>query len=451
MIGGLVAVGWLVSAVAAASGGGTEEVAATRQGVPAPLEATEHESAAWDLVPPVVAVVAVAVLVAYAYLRRRRRATTRTTPGGSVAPPPVAPLPELDRQGRRLLVEVDDRIRAGYEELGFVVGRLGDRAGEPFAAALQSARDQLAVAFQLRQQLDDSAPGAVSPDTERGLLEEIVARCTTAGRGLGTAAAEFARVRALERDVAPALGYAETRFRELTGRVAATDATLTRLRQEYAPSATASVIGHVEQAKDRLLSAAVRLNQAHQSADSGDNTTAAAQLRAAESAVSRADALLTAVDRLAAELAGAEGSRPPVRGTEAAEAAETAETAEAEGSLSPALDTEATEAGEGREDREAAQAAQAARSLPPVRGTVAAAAGFVTAHREVVGSEARTRLAEAERHLARAREDEEQDQDAQEHRETPEDTARADALAREALRLAEQDVQGVRDVRGEVG
>ncbi|MFE2993268.1 TPM domain-containing protein, partial [Streptomyces sp. NPDC059262] len=70
------------------------------------------------------------------------------------------------------------------------------------------------------------------------------------------------------------------------------------------------------------------------------------------------------------------------------------------------------------------------------RSSVGAASDFITTHRGAVGSEARTRLAEAQRHLEYVR------------TAAPADPAaalagaqRADALARQAQQLAEQDVR----------
>jgi hypothetical protein len=67
-------------------------------------------------------------------------------------------------------------------------------------------------------------------------------------------------------------------------------------------------------------------------------------------------------------------------------------------------------------------------ALLPARSVVALASEFVTTHRGAVGVEARTRLSEAERHLAL----------------TPRtlvDVRRADGLALEAQQLAERDVR----------
>lgn len=159
------------------------------------------------------------------------------------------------------------------------------------------------AALRLEEERD-----ALSPDEERALLAEILVRCTTAQRRLDTATPAFDQLRALERDITPALEYAESRFRELTGRTATASTILTALRDGYAPAASLPVTGHVEQAKDRLVFATTELNRARQAAYPGDLHTAAVHLRAAEGAIDQADMFVTGVERLAAELAHAAGT-----------------------------------------------------------------------------------------------------------------------------------------------
>jgi hypothetical protein len=83
------------------------------------------------------------------------------------------------------------------------------------------------------------------------------------------------------------------------------DATLADLTRRYPATATTTVTGYVEQAKDRLVFATTHLNQARQAADLGDTGQAIRDLRAAEGAISQADVFLNDVDRLANSLAAA--------------------------------------------------------------------------------------------------------------------------------------------------
>ncbi|MFJ2767706.1 TPM domain-containing protein [Streptomyces sp. NPDC087300] len=445
------------------------------------------DSTAGDLVLPVVAVGAAGVAATVAYKRRRKRMTTRTTPGGGWnrgAAEDLTPLPELDGQARRLLVEADDAIRTSTEELGFATAQYGEEAVRPFSAALTYAQSELTAAFRLRQELDDAFPE--DDATRRRMLDEIVARCTEAGRRLDAETAGFDQLRALEKNAPAALEHAETVFRQVAGRTTAADDTLAALRTTYAPTASASVVGHVEQAKDRLVFATTHLNQARQSLDAGETGNAAVHLRAAEGAVDQAATFVDAVDRLADELARAAEKLTPALAeseTDLADArgllegtAEGVSTADLRGraaraesvvaevrrlaSAGPydpiealrrveeadaALDAALAGARE-REVTDRRSRSLLAQALLTARSAVGVAADYVTTHRGAVGSEARTRLAEAQRHLAQA--DSAQDDDATA---ALADAQQADALARQAQQLAERDVRGYGNPYGGLG
>jgi hypothetical protein len=99
------------------------------------------------------------------------------------------------------------------------------------------------------------------------------------------------------------------------------------------------------------------------------------------------------------------------------------------------LDEALADAQEAREAGERA-AAQLDRTLLAARSGIAAAADFISTRRGAVGSDARTRLAEAQRHLDTA---------VGLARSAPVDALReaqqADTMAQDALRLARDDVQ----------
>ncbi|MGH4034662.1 TPM domain-containing protein, partial [Actinomycetota bacterium Odt1-20B] len=437
-----------------------------------------------DLVLPIVAVGGAGAVAAVAYSRRKRRMTTRTTPGGGRnggrgsgwgqgAPGTLTPLPELDRQAKHLLVETDDAVRTSTEELGFATAQFGEEATRDFTDALTYARAELTAAFKLRQQLDDAFPE--TDDEKRRMLDEIVARCAEAGRRLDEEAAAFDQLRALERTAPAALEQAETLFRQITGRTVDAEATLDTLRKEYAPSAASPVLGHIEQAKDRLVFATDHLNQARQAVDGGANGVAAVHLRAAEGAVDQAGTLVDAVERRAQELARAAGELPGAlteAETDLADGrgllegtAEGVSTADLRGRLARTesvvaevrkelaagpydpidalrrveeADAALDEALAGAREREVTGGRARAllgQALLTARSAIGAAADYITTHRGAVGSQARTRLAEAQRHLARAEA-------------LPDDPAaaladaqQADSLARQAQELAERDVR----------
>ncbi|MEU7058489.1 hypothetical protein [Streptomyces sp. NPDC046197] len=460
VLGGAAGIVWLVlpgvtidaeAAVASARAGPATCAAAPQQ----------DETSTTDLVLPLVAVGAAGVLAGYGYVRRTRRARTRTTPGGGPAPP-QAPSPdgELDQQARELLVRADDWVRTSREELAFAEARFGAAAVAPFAQAVREAEAELAAAFRMRRRYDQGVPREATAG--RQMLAGIVGRCEEAGRRLDAQAAGFDRLRDLEGAGGEALDIAESRFRELAGRTGSVESALASLGKRYGSSAVTSVVGHGEQAKERLLFATACLNRARQRADAGSGRAAASALRAAEGAVAQAAVFVAGVDRLATELAAATELVPAALTGAEAELAEvrkgTEATAVASGGAPAVVGSADVPVGE-----LLARAAHADLVLTAVRealtarpydpldalrrivrataplgvggtGVLAAASAlvarsaaegaddFVTTHRGAVADTARTRLAEALRLLAT-------------------DPVAADALAGQARELAEQDVR----------
>jgi hypothetical protein len=443
VLGGVAGLGWLVLPGMTINTDGPVAISTD-----APVAATaqeDEETSAADLVLPLVVVGAASALAGYGYIRRTRRARTRTTPGGTHIPAPTPPLTELDDRSRALLAEADNWIRTSREELSFAEARSGPAAVASFTQAVGDAESELTAAFRIRRQYEAGVPQ--DETSRRHALAGIVGRCQEAGRRLDEEAVAFDRLRALERDIGEALTVAETRFRGLAGRTATAETTLADLAELYAPSATASVTGYAEQAKDRLVFATNHLNQARQAADLDEAEAAARQLRAAEGAVAQAAVFVSGINRLATELSsaarmvasaltGAEWELSGVRGTPVGKLrsqvlhADTVLTSVREeltgGRPYDPLDVlrrivhVLAPVATGR----AAVLSAAARLT--ARSAAAGADGFVTTHRGAVGAGARTRLAAARELLDAA---------------PLTDLVRAHTLARQARELAEQDVR----------
>ncbi|GAA2910029.1 hypothetical protein [Streptomyces mexicanus] len=452
-------------------------VALPRAGPVAPAAAPRQDGTSGDdLVLPLIAVGAAGILAVYGYVRRTHRARTRTTPGGGdrdgadrhgadrhgedggdggsrAGGPGRAPLTALEARACDALVLADDCVRTSREELGFAEVRSGTEACAPFVRAVRQAETEVAAAFRTRQRYDEGVPDPADDRARRRALADMTGRCEEAGRLLDAAVTQFDALRGLDREesLGEALVLAETRFRELAGRTTATEQIVTALHERYAPTACEPVTGYVEQAKDRLMFATAHLNQARQSADRGGHTRAAAELRAAEGAVVQVAVFLDAVSSLAEDLEEAASLVPAaLSGAEAARAgAEERLTGVPAGEVQArilhagaVLTSVRRELTSGRAydplgvlRRVVAATAPlgavragvlSAAALLTARSAVAAAEGFITTHRGAVGATARARLVEAQRLLA------------------AEDSAvlpRADALARTARDLAEQDVR----------
>ncbi|MFE9884007.1 TPM domain-containing protein [Streptomyces scopuliridis] len=501
---------WSAAAIGAADGfdavlaGRPVPTPAITPGVADPGGTAADGGAAANLVLPVIVVIGAAVIGAYTFTKRKRRMATRTTPqggrrqgwgshGGTERPAPT-PLPELDSRAKQVLVETDDALRTSHEELGFATAQFGEEAAAPFTDAVAFAKGQLTLAFRLRQQLDDAFPE--DDATRRRMLDEIIARCAEANGRLDAESEGFDRLRALERNAPQAVESVGAAFRELNGRVATARDTLAAMRERYADSASAPVADSVSQAEDRLVFASTALDEARGFTDAGDNGRAAVHVRAAEAAVGQTATLVETVERRAQELAEAAGKLPGAlteTETDLADArgllkgaTQGVPTADLQGRIGRAeavVSGVRRELDSGRYDpidalrrveeadavldealtgaREREQGSRRAgtlldQAMLTARSAIGAAADYIGTHRGAVGSQARTRLVEAQRRLELAHATSVSG-DAQG---ALAEAQRADVLARTAQDLAEQDVRsfgsrygggGVRGAGGGLG
>ncbi|WP_460848601.1 TPM domain-containing protein, partial [Phytohabitans suffuscus] len=226
------------------------------------------------------------------WLLRRRRPRPGVPAGPSTA--------ELTTKANDLLVELDNDLRASEQELALTAGRYGAEATASYAAALDSARQDVAEAFRLRMTLDET-PG---PDeaTRRGTLEEIIRRCTAADSRLDAESEAFDALRDLEARVETELAEQATRQEELEARVPAATAALDAVRARYVGPVAAGIAGNVDQARRRLEFVTSVTRQATEALTAGDRPRAALAVRAAEEALGQAGTLLDAVERAHADL-----------------------------------------------------------------------------------------------------------------------------------------------------
>jgi uncharacterized membrane protein YgcG len=405
-------------------------------------------------------------------LRRRRRARAdaeAADPERPQAPDEHAGISteELGYRASTALLELDDAVRTSEQELDLVRAQFGEEAVTGFRAALEASRADLVRAFGVRQQLDDEIPE--DEPTKRTMLADILRTCAAADARLDEQAEDFDRLRDLERtapDVVARLGPAVD---AVAARVPEAQQQLATLRAAYAASALGTVPDDVERARDLITAARTETTEAQAELAAGKRGEAVVSARAAEEATAQAGTLLGGAGRLADELAEAGARIADARAEVAADLAEArtlaggaadlrAAVARAEAGIAAAdrdlaaplpdplaalrrlteaashLDTALAAAREQRERDERARAALDG-ALLAARSAVAAASDFVATRRGAVGSEARTRLAEAQRHLDIAT-----GQAASDPVSALAAAQRADALAREAQQRAESDV-----------
>ncbi|MEV7973758.1 TPM domain-containing protein [Cellulomonas sp. NPDC089187] len=408
--------------------------------------------------------IALIALVVWIASRRRGRAPAAV---GARSGQPQIPTAELDRRSASALVQVDDAIRTAEQELGFAQAQFGPEATGEFERVLAQAKAQVTEAFRLRQTLDDD-----EPDTDPQIREtstrilQIVEQTTAA---LNAQEQAFTKLREVEAQAATALDNHARAVAEQRARIPATRTTLDTLAARYPADALDSVRDNPDQATALLDQVDTALEQGRTAVQAGDRRTASRYARAAEEALGQVRTLLDAVDNAGAELATI-GARldaaiasissdledaarmapqdPGVqtRAAEARTAIDQARTART-GSGDPLAALRQITAAEAAIDsalapmREAADRAARARTLldqvlarvsAGLRGT----GDYIETRRGVVGPQARTRLAEADR-LYRAAADQ-RDSDP-EHALAA--AQQAELRVTEAQRLAQADVQ----------
>lgn len=423
----------------------------------------------WILVIGAGIVAVIAVVLA----RRRRRQSAAGVPGipggGPGAPPaePPVPVEELRRRAASALVQADDALKTSEEELGFATAGFGEEATADFRAALDAAKGKVAEAFAFQQRLDDH-----EPDTEaqqREWYAAILSLTADAEAMLDEQAERFDALRDLEQNAPQALARVEAAVRAAEDGVAPAAQRLQALGAQYAAAALAPVADNPEQARARIVFARDSIDSARGALERGEGGAAAVDIRAAEEASDQARLLSAAIERLAVDLGAADraaaagvddldadvrtarGMQDPalealadrVEAESAAIRAELARDGRSPLDLTARADrvnAEIDRAVQGARDAQVqAQRTRAEldRSLLSARTQVQAAEDYLVARRGAIGSEARTRLAEAGRLVVEA-----QSLAATDPARALASSQRAEQLAGHAMSLAQQDVSG---------
>jgi LPXTG-motif cell wall-anchored protein len=470
---------WAGAAIGAANG---YAAALAGQPIPAPTitpgnaNAGASSGSSAGAILGVIVVIALIGLIGFFFLRRRNAGGGGGRAAAGPPGPPALTMKELEAKAGHLLITTDDAIRTSEQELGFAAAQFGDDAIEPFTKAMESAKSELAAAFKLRQLLDDDIPE--DEPTTRRMLEELCAHCEKANKLLDEQASAFDKLRDLEANAPQIIEQIAASAQQQPARLAAAQASLAQMTAQYAPSATADVAQNVNEAASRLEFQQNALTQAREAVASGDNSRAAVLAQAAQLADDQATQLIEGIDRRAGELTqasaqlnaalsavdanvaeAAASGRPELRdpAVQAQMVATQVRTAMAGGPADPlqalrALEDSSTSLDQAlagaREEQVRKERARAAleQQVLTARSSIAAAADFINTNRGGVGSTARTRVAEAQRHLERALA-----MAATDPERALAEATQADDMATAAFREAQQDVSGFAGAGGMFG
>ncbi|MDR6989034.1 putative nucleic acid-binding Zn-ribbon protein [Paenarthrobacter nitroguajacolicus] len=387
-----------------------------------------------------VGVVAAGGAGTYLYLRNRRKKGGTKAVSASYGPQgeqldPLAGLsiPELRQKSGSLLIEADDAIKSSEQELGFAQAQYGDSAIGNFTKALEEAKAHMTESFKLQQQLDDHIPD--TEEQQRSWLGEIIRRSEAALASLRDQKADFDSLRELEKNAPQALAAVSAGAKDADSKIANAEQSLEGLRAKYAESALTQVSDNILQAKERLAFVQNAVTAAQEKLSSGENSLAAVAVRAAEESLHQTNVLIDAISKTAGSLDEARaslesavaetsqdlaqaramiqsGEHPelagPVAGVEAALAR--VKTEIQGGKIDPIATLSRVESAHQaldqslsgiRDQQEQARRAQASlqQTIMAAQAQISATSDYITARRGGVGTEARTRLAEAQRNL----------------------------------------------------
>jgi TPM domain len=391
----------------------------------------------------VVTAAVVVLLLVMRYRRKRRRAAELAAARRVDLTDPDAlaalSLDALDDLSRSMVVEVDNAVRTSANELALAIDEFGAKETEPFTEAVNNAKAALTQAFNVRQQLDDAIPETRAQ--RRELLTRVIVSAARADRELESQREAFERLRDLVINAPSRLDGLTQQVVELTARIDPSEQRLAALHNEFDTAALTSVSGNVATAKERLAFAEQNVSRARDlaaQAVSGQQSDLVDAVRAAESALGQARALLDAVDsassdirRAVAELptviadiqAGVEqanaqlqkGQHPHTRELSAARdaAVRAVDAARGSGSADPLGAFTRLTTANANLDRLLATVAEEQASADRLQRTleqalftaqsrVRAVSEYIDTRRGSIGPEARTRLAEASRHLQAA-------------------------------------------------
>ena len=176
---------------------------------------------------------------------------------------------------------------------------------------MDNAKAALSQAFTVRQQLDDAIPETRAQ--RRELLTQVIVAAARADRELESQREAFEQMRDLVVNAPSRLDALTQQIVDLTARIAPAEQRMTELHNEFDSSALASVATNVATAKDRLAFADQNLSHARDLAAkpvSGEQSGLVDAVQAAESSLGQARSLLDAVDSAANDIRHAVATLP---------------------------------------------------------------------------------------------------------------------------------------------
>src|SRR4051794_17631634 len=376
----------------------------------------------------------------------------------------LAPAPGRT-DGGVALVQADDAVKDGADDLAFAVAQFGEDRTRDFAATLATAKADLTRAFRLQQRLDDSEPDSDQQRAE--WTHQIRALADGARTSVQAAAASFDDLRRTEAGAPDTLKGLRASLAALATRRAASASTVADLRTKYIDSAISTVGANLDATDTALADGKKAADAVDAALASSTVPNVTDELKAVQDAVSAATQQLDAIDHRRDELLAAEKSIAALatEATGAIAAAKKLRDAPPDpdsaaavndaidalqrqlsvvakaGRRDPAAQLDALVDASDHLDVAVAAAQNQQRRLDGARAAfggaivsaksqIAAVTDYIDGHRGGVGADARTRLAEAQRQLMLAQNESDPVNALDIARRAQTDARDADALAR---------------------
>lgn len=206
------------------------------------------------------------------------------------------PTPTLEQLAKDTLVNTDESIREGKDQLEVATSEFGAERVRPFTSAMNEATSALQRAFGIHHRLYDAIP-ETEPE-KRAMLIDIITSCGKADQALADKSQEYEDMRNVLMNADSEIDSIFQRTVDLRARVEPARNTLEGLQSRYSEQILSSITSNVDIASESIDEAEKQLEEARElsSQPAGKQGALVDILRGAQRTVEVADKNLGAIE-----------------------------------------------------------------------------------------------------------------------------------------------------------
>jgi len=206
------------------------------------------------------------------------------------------PTPTLEQLAQDTLVNTDESIREGKDQLEVATSEFGAERVRPFTSAMNEATSALQRAFGIHHRLYDAIP-ETEPE-KRAMLIDIITSCGKADQALADKSQEYEDMRNVLMNADSEIDSIFQRTVDLRARVEPARHTLEGLQSRYSEQILSSITSNVDIASESIDEAEKQLEEARElsSQPAGKQGALVDILRGAQRTVEVADKNLGAIE-----------------------------------------------------------------------------------------------------------------------------------------------------------